>query len=89
MREYDKQKFSEKLKMFLEERKNSIEWMKTLQNAAWENVYHHPQIGPMSAKYIIANWLAHDSLHIRQITRIKYRYLEKLSGQNLNYAGNW
>jgi len=43
----------------------------------------------MSAKFILANWLAHDYLHIRQITRLKYDYLQDIPNENLSYAGNW
>jgi hypothetical protein len=33
--------------------------------------------------------MAHDLLHIRQITKLKYDYLKYLSGQGLSYAGDW
>ena len=29
------------------------------------------------------------TLHIRQITRLKYDYLKEISNENLRYAGNW
>ena len=35
------------------------------------------------------NWLAHDYLHIRQIIRLKFAYLQQLSKEDLSYAGNW
>ncbi len=43
----------------------------------------------MTAKMFLSNWLAHDYLHIRQITKLKYDYLKQLTNEDLNYAGNW
>ncbi len=88
-RKYDGQNFEEMVEKFLDERNRSLAWLRSLENPALENEYHHPQIGVMSGRFILANWLAHDFLHIRQITRIRYKYLENISGQNLNYAGDW
>lgn len=89
LHKYEEQDFITMLTSFAEERKKTIAWLNTLQNVNWENTYHHPKIGPMSAKYIIANWLAHDYLHIRQILKLKYDYLKFSSEQNLSYAGDW
>jgi hypothetical protein len=73
----------------LHERKNSLEWLQSLDKSAWENIYHHPKLGPMSATLILNNWLAHDYLHIRQITYNKYHYLKSNSLTPLDYAGTW
>ena len=77
------------LQAFLQERTSSIKWLESLSSPQWDNAYEHPTIGPMSGAMILSNWLAHDYLHIRQITRLKYTYLKALSGQNLGYAGEW
>ncbi len=37
----------------------------------------------------MTNWLAHDLLHMRQIIKIKYLYLEQSSNVDLHYAGAW
>jgi hypothetical protein len=88
-RRYAEQDFAERLDAFLSEREQSARWLQSLTAPKWENTYEHPALGTMPAKLFLANWLAHDHLHIRQITRVKYRYLEKQSGQNLSYAGTW
>ena len=37
---------------------------------------------------LLASWLAHDLIHIRQITRLHYRWLERLAAPyQLGYAG--
>lgn len=88
-KKYMQQNFAEKLESFIEERETSILWLMTLSEPKWENVYTHPELGEMTAKQFLANWLAHDHLHIRQITKLKYEYLKFLSGESLNYAGEW
>jgi hypothetical protein len=88
-RKYLQQNFSEKLKDFLSEREQSVKWLQSLKNPKWENAYNHPKLGKMTAKLILANWLAHDYLHIRQITKLKYDHLKSKSDADLSYAGNW
>lgn len=88
-RNYIQQNFEEKLTEFLQKRSESIKWLKSLKQPTWENIYHHETYGPLTARNLLVNWLAHDNLHIRQITRIKYLYLKECSGEDLGYAGVW
>lgn len=88
-RSYITQNFTAQLDRFLKKRKESIEWLDSLVQPSWENTYHHETFGPLSAKKLLVNWLAHDHLHIRQITRIKYLYLKTHAGEDLDYAGKW
>ncbi len=88
-RRYHEQNFHQKLRDFAKEREQSILWLKNLQQPNWYNAVHHKTLGDLSAYKFLASWLAHDYLHIRQITRLKYDYLQHLSGQDLSYAGSW
>ena len=88
-REYRKQDYERVLGKFLKERDSSINWLESLKDPAWGNTYLHPKLGPMSALLFLANWLAHDILHFRQIIRLKYDYLREMSGISLDYAGRW
>lgn len=88
-RNYIEQDFAEKLTHFLKEREDSILWLRSLENPQWENTHDHPKLGKMSAKQFLSNWLAHDFIHIRQIIKIRYAYLDEHSGDSLKYAGNW
>jgi DinB family protein len=74
---------------FLEERTQSLEWLRSLSNPNWDNCYEHSYWGKVTAKNLISNWLAHDYLHIRQITRLKYNFLKIVTGESLEYAGKW
>ncbi len=86
-RQYLHQDFAAKLEAFLEEREASVLWLESLTDPAWENAYQHPKMGALTARMFLANWLAHDYLHIRQITRLKYQHLQATSGVRMDYAG--
>ena len=90
-RNYLGQNFEQKVAGFLVERRKSINWLRSLPQPNWDNTYQHPDYGPMSAALFLANWLAHDQLHIRQINRIKYLFLKAHADDSVNfdYAGNW
>lgn len=88
-RDYAGQDYEKMLKLFLEERQSSVDWLKNLKSPKWENVHLHPKFGSMRADFFLANWLEHDYLHIRQILNVKHHYLKQISGQELNYAGEW
>lgn len=86
---YMQQDYSVMLEKFIKERESSIIWLNSLKNVNWNNSFKHPKLGAMSAKYYLNNWLAHDYLHIRQIVKLKFDYLNYQFEENLNYAGIW
>jgi len=88
-RNYIEQNYVETLDKFLNERQQSIDWLQSLKNPKWNNTHLHPKIGEISGKMFLANWLAHDYLHIRQIIKLKFNYLNQFSEESLIYAGNW
>jgi hypothetical protein len=88
-RKYIEQDFETKAKEFLLERSNSINWLRSVRKPAWKNEYQHPKLGPMSAELFLINWLAHDHIHIRQINRLSYQYLNSTTNIDLSYAGNF
>jgi hypothetical protein len=88
-RNYMDQDYQGKLAVFLEERQRSLTWLDGLQQPDWSSSCQHPKLGKMTASMILHNWLAHDYLHFRQITRLKYEFLKQDSGEDLSYAGEW
>ena len=88
-RGYVKKDFIKTVEAFLAERKKSIDWLMSLENPKYSNAYIHTKFGPLSGKMLLANWLAHDYLHMRQIIKVKYEYLKLVSGEGLEYAGTW
>jgi hypothetical protein len=88
-RNYSGQNFDDKVEELLNERTKSITWLESLQDPQWDNTYNHPTLGPMSAGLFLANWLAHDYIHIRQLNRLAYEFHQHQSDIDLSYAGNW
>lgn len=83
------QDFTEALQQFLDARAASLQWLGALEDPSWENSYQHEKMGPLSARFFLENWLAHDHLHLRQINRRKYEYLRAHVTNALDYAGDW
>lgn len=88
-RGYMNENFELKVQAFLSEREHSINWLESLQHPKWDNAFAHPKMGPVSALLILTNWVVHDHLHIKQITRRKYEFLERNSKDPIDYAGQW
>ena len=88
-RKYAEQDYNAVLQKFLSERDNSVAWLQSIVNPKWDNVHKHPKLGDLSAEMFLSSWLAHDYLHIKQITKIKYDYFKQLSGDKVGYAGEW
>jgi hypothetical protein len=88
-RKYMEQNYNDVLAQFIAERKKSIVWLRSLHSPDYSQAYIHPKFGPLSGNLFLTNWLAHDYLHLRQITKLKYDYLKFKTGQDLKYAGAW
>jgi len=88
-RRYQEQPLSASLARFLSERATSLSWLAAQREAKWDNVHQHPKAGPFTARMLLANWMAHDLLHLRQISRLQYEALAAGSGEKLDYAGPW
>ena len=77
------------LDAFLRERDSSLEWLRGLQNANWDAEYRAPW-GVLRAGDLLAAWLAHDHLHVRQLNELHYAYLaQQAAPYSVEYAGDW
>ena len=86
---YMEQNYNDMLERFIKERDASINWLKSLQNPKWDSFYTHSKLSKVTAKHYLDNWLAHDYLHIRQIIKQKFDFLNSQTNENLEYAGVW
>jgi hypothetical protein len=81
---------NEYLQNFLAEREKSIDWLKTIESPNWENSHRHNEQSTLAAGDLLASWLAHDYLHIKQIIRLQYDYVNSISAPfKIEYAGKW
>lgn len=88
-RKYMDQDYNQMIEKLIMERKNSINWLQSLKNPPWKNAFNHPKLGPLSSEHFLANWLAHDLLHIRQIVGLQFHYLKQATNNDFSYAGTW
>ena len=75
---------------FRRERAASIDWLHGLRNPDWARSSVAPWGGSMTAGALLAAWVAHDMLHIRQLNELHYRW-HTLQAQPyaVDYAGGW
>ena len=90
VRAYDARTIAASLHDFLGERERSIAWLRTLGELDLDREHRHPLFGSMSAGELLAAWLAHDCLHIRQLNEIRYGWLAAMTAPYVvAYAGDW
>ena len=88
-RKYNEHNFAEMQEKFFAERKNSLEWLQGISNANWETTYSS-QFGSMKAGDMFTSWVAHDNLHIRQLTELRRNKIERITKPyDIQYAGDW
>jgi hypothetical protein len=86
---YNERELGESFERFKKERHISLAWLSTLHNPRWENTYHHPS-GFIRAGDLMASWLAHDLLHLRQIIRLHYDHTAMVwQPYGVGYGGEW
>jgi DinB superfamily len=89
-RSYNTRDLAESLEMFLLERDKTITWLKGLASPDLDQAHARPSFGNMRVGDLLASWLAHDLLHIRQLTRLHYQWLQtKVKPYAVTYAGKW
>lgn len=88
-RKYNQQSFDEMKEKFFEERVKSLGWLRGLSATDWNATYTSP-FGSMSAGEMIASWIAHDNLHLRQLVELRRVHIEKITQPyDIGYAGDW
>ena len=88
-RRYGERELDQSLSDFIAEREKSLAWLRSLSEPRWEAV-HVTTNGPRSAGDLLASWLAHDYLHIRQLTRLNWQYAGMIAAPyQTAYAGPW
>jgi hypothetical protein len=86
---YNEQDPAASLQSFLQERQASLAWLESLESPDWEATYEAPW-GPMRAGDLLASWVAHDLLHMRQMVEVHWHYKEEqVAPYSTRYAGEW
>ncbi len=98
---YNEQDLEETLHAFLAEREASLAWLDSLDASTgsaspepvegdiWDTTYEAPW-GPVKAGDLLAAWVAHDLLHMRQLVELHWAYNEnRVDPYSTRYAGEW
>jgi len=102
-RGYAERDLADALADFAAERRRTLAWLDTLAQAAaappWSNAARHPAGFTLRAGDLMASWLAHDLLHLRQLVELRYGALAAGrdpaatgapdGGWDIRYAGEW
>lgn len=89
-RRYMERDIGDSLQNFRRERGVSIDWLRSLPTPDWDATYQHPKLGPIRAGDLMASWVAHDLLHLRQLLALHWCYTGYLSEPyTSDYAGQW
>lgn len=88
-RKYNEQNFTDMQEKFFAEREKSLAWLGGLSDRDWETTYTS-QFGSMRAGDMLASWVAHDNLHIRQLVELRRMRIENITKPyKIEYAGDW
>jgi hypothetical protein len=88
-REYNQRELEPSLQNFLAERRASLSWLATLDATDWDATVTAP-FGSIRAGEMFAAWVAHDSLHMRQLVELHHAWTVHLAAPySTEYAGEW
>ena len=88
-RQYNRRDIDESANRFLNARQESLHWLSRLVSPNWEATYDAP-FGKIRAGDILAAWVAHDLLHMRQLVELHWAYtIGRLDRYKADYAGSW
>jgi hypothetical protein len=89
-RDYNGRDLAASLEAFLDERRRSTEWLRSLVAPDWTISRRHPAGFIISAGDFLLSWLSHDYLHIRQLAKLRFDYAATLMPEFAStYAGEW
>lgn len=88
-RNYNARDLEEALREFMNERQRSVVWLNGLGEVNWDATYQ-ASFGPIRAGDLLAAWVAHDTLHLRQLVELRYARVRRLAEPyRVDYAGEW
>jgi len=80
----------ERLACLAQERRASVEWLRSQSPPDWSIAHEHPKLGPIRAGDLLLAWAAHDALHLRQVARRLHQLAQRYAPAfGAGYAGEW
>jgi hypothetical protein len=88
-RRHNDRNLHESVRGFLAARQESLQWLTGLKAPQWRATYATKR-GPMTAGDLLASWVAHDLLHMRQLVELHWAWaMSGLAAFRVDYAGSW
>lgn len=88
-RRYNERDLAQSLRDFQLAREESLSWLSGLAAPDWQAVYEAP-FGQITAGDMMAAWVAHDLLHLRQLVELQWAHTTRLiQPYRVRYAGVW
>lgn len=89
-RVYQQRDLHQSIANFNAERQQSLQWLQSLESPDWTQSRRHPSGFVLQAGDLLASWVAHDLLHIRQLIELRYHLTtQEAEPYSLLYAGDW
>lgn len=89
-RGYQQREIGPSVERFVAAREDSVRWLRSLGGVDWTVARVHPRFGTMRAGDLLASWVAHDALHLRQIAKRLHQLAARDgAGFDTGYAGEW
>ena len=89
-RRYNERDLGESLAAWLAERDRSLAWLSGLAAPDWDAAEIAPWGDPFPAGNLLAAWVAHDLLHMRQLVELHWAWTTAhLAPRSVQYAGDW
>ena len=89
-RDYNGRDLGESFARFQAERQRSLVWLRALESPDWSRTCKRPGRDTLRAGDLLAAWVAHDLLHLRQLVALKWGYLvAEAAPYEVEYAGPW
>jgi hypothetical protein len=88
-RGYNQRELGPSVQAFLEQRRKSVDWLVGLKSPDWQ-VFITAPFGRLSAGDMLASWVAHDLLHMRQLVELHWAWMVgAVAPYQVRYAGEW
>lgn len=89
-RRYNQRDLGESLRRFSAARQESLAWLRSLGEPDLNASAPAPWGGRIRAGDMLAAWLAHDLLHLRQLVELRYAWTaRRMQPWSVAYAGDW
>ncbi len=89
-RSYNERDLGISLAAWLAERERSLTWLNGLAAPDWDAAAIAPWGDPFPAGNLLAAWVAHDLLHMRQLVELHWAWTTAhLAPRSVQYAGDW